>query len=150
MVDTRSTAVRTVMKARLDLAAAKGCDGVEPDNVDGYQNSPGFPLTAATQLDYNRFLAAEAHARGLSIGLKNDLDQIPQLVGDFDWALNEQCFEYDECDTLAPFIAAGKAVFQVEYGTQSRASAVCSDANARNFDTLVKNLDLDAARISCR
>ncbi len=56
-LDTRSANVRQIMQARLDLAVSKGCNGVEPDNVDGYANSGGFPLTAATQLDYNRFLA---------------------------------------------------------------------------------------------
>ena len=56
------------MQARLDLAVSKGCVGVEPDNVDGYQNSSGFPLTAADQLAYNRFLAGEARARGGAAG----------------------------------------------------------------------------------
>ncbi|RME39056.1 MAG: endo alpha-1,4 polygalactosaminidase, partial [Deltaproteobacteria bacterium] len=91
-----------LMRARLDLAVSKQCDGVEPDNVDGYANATGFPLTAADQLTYNRFLASEAHARGLSIGLKNDLDQIPDLLPDFDWALNEECFTYGECSLLTP------------------------------------------------
>ena len=122
----------------------------EPDNVDAYANRSGFPLSAADQLDYNRFLATEAHALGLSIGLKNDLAQIPQLVADFDWALNEECMKYDECDALAPFIAANKAVFHVEYGDAALARKICTDANARRFDTLVKNLVLDRARIACR
>jgi hypothetical protein len=65
-LDTRDTGVRAVMRARLDLAVTKHCDGVEPHNVDGYANSSGFPLSATTQLDYNRFLTDEAHARGLS------------------------------------------------------------------------------------
>ncbi len=149
-LDVRAQALRPIMQRRLDLAAQKGCDGVEPDNVDGYQNDSGFPLTAADQLAYNRFIASEAHARNLSVGLKNDLDQISALLADFDWALNEECFAYDECDTLLPFIRAGKAVFQVEYGSASLAATVCPRANALNFDTLIKNLDLDAWRVSCR
>ncbi|WP_081427089.1 endo alpha-1,4 polygalactosaminidase, partial [Sorangium cellulosum] len=148
-LDTRSAAVRDLMKARLDLAARKRCDGVEPDNVDGYQNNPGFPLTSATQLDYNRFLAAEAHARGLSIGLKNDLDQVRDLVGSFDWALNEECYAYDECDMLTPFIRAGKAVFHAEYVDASQASAVCSATKPLGLSTVIKRLDLDAWRIAC-
>lgn len=52
---------------RLDVAVYKGCDGVEPDNVDGYTNNTGFILTAEDQLMYNRFLADEAHERGLLI-----------------------------------------------------------------------------------
>ena len=68
-----------IIEARLDLAVARGCDGVEPDNVDGYANSTGFPLTAAEQRRYNTWLAERAHERGLSVGLKNDLDQVPAL-----------------------------------------------------------------------
>lgn len=149
-IDIRDATVRQILEARLDLAVSKNCDGVEPDNVDGYANDSGFALTGADQLDFNRFLATEAHARGLSIGLKNDLDQVTDLVADFDWALNEECFEYDECDLLAPFVSADKAVFTVEYGSASLADTVCPDANSRDFDTLIKNLDLDAWRVACR
>jgi hypothetical protein len=149
-IDVRSAAIRQIMRARLDLAVDKGCDGVEPDNVDGYANDSGFDLRPADQIDYNRHLAAEAHARGLSIGLKNDLDQVPELVGDFDWALNEECFAYDECDTLLPFLRTGKAVFQVEYGGAQLAQQVCPRANALDFDSLIKKLELDAWRIACR
>ena len=38
-----------IMAARLDLAAQKGCDGVDPDNVEGYANDSGFALTARTR-----------------------------------------------------------------------------------------------------
>ena len=124
------------MLARLDRAAERGCDGVEPDNVDGYTNESGFSLSACDQLDFNRFLAREAHARGLSVGLKNDLDQVTQLVGDFDWALNEQCFEFDECGGYAPWIADGKAVFQVEYRIGKR--RFCDDALAAGFSSIKK------------
>src|SRR3954470_2981305 len=86
-----------IMQARLDLCKAKGFDAVEPDNIDGYTNKTSFPLSSVDQLAYNRFLAKAAHTRGLSIGLKNDIDQARDLVGDFDWALNEQCFQYNEC-----------------------------------------------------
>ena len=59
----------------------KGYDGVEPDNVDRYVNASGFDLDADAQLAFNRFIANEAHARGLSVGLKNDLDQVPEFGG---------------------------------------------------------------------
>lgn len=136
-----------ILGARLDLARSKGCTGVEPDNVDAYQNSSGFPLTAGDQLIFNRWLATQAHARGLSVGLKNDLDQIPDLVDDFDWALDEQCWEYDECDALAPFVAAGKAVFGVEYTGDP--AVFCPPLTAMGYSWLKKNLDLDAWRVDC-
>ena len=147
-LDTRAAGVRAVMRARMDLAVSKKCDAVDPDNVDGYTNGPGFPLTAATQLDYNEFLAAEAHARGLSVGLKNDLSQVASLADDFDFAVNEQCQAYGECGMLAPFIARSKAVFGIEYSGST--STVCAAANAANFDTDLKKLDLGAWRVACR
>jgi Glycoside-hydrolase family GH114 len=145
-LDIRSSAVRDIMKARLDLAASKGCDGVEPDNVDGFDNSNGLNLTQQNQQDYNQFLATEAHARKLSVGLKNCLALVPKLVASFDWALNEECLKYDECDSLAPFISAGKAVFHCEYGKTT--SGIC-DKKPQGFSTIVKNLDLDAFRLAC-
>jgi hypothetical protein len=133
-------ALAPIMLARLDHAAARGCDGVEPDNVDGFSNRSGFLLSDSDQLAYNRWLAEQAHARGLSVGLKNDLDQIPDLVPYFDWALNEECFAYDECDLLLPFVEAGKAVFGVEY--EGRRGKYCPQAVAMGFSWLTKTYDL--------
>jgi hypothetical protein len=137
-----------IMQARLDLAVQKGCDGVEPDNVDGYANQTGFPLSYADQIAYNTWLAQQAHARGLSIGLKNDLDQIVDLQPLFDWALNEECFTYNECDLLLPFIESHKAVFGVEYELEP--ADFCPQANAMHFSFLKKNWDLDAWRVDCQ
>jgi hypothetical protein len=136
-----------IMEARLDLCRQKGFDAVEPDNIDGYANVSRFPLTAQDQLRYNKWLAGAAHARGLSIGLKNDLDQVKDLVSQFDWALNEQCFEYNECGLLAPFTKAGKAVFVVEYSLAT--TAFCEKAVTLGFNAMKKNLSLDAFRAAC-
>ena len=153
-LDVRSSNVREIMKKRLDRAVARGCDGVEPDNVDGYQNTTGFDLTAADQTDFNRFLAKEAHDRGLSVGLKNALGLVAQLEPDFDWALNEECVAHKECSELAPFLAANKAVFHVEYVNASSegsglATTVCADPTRGGFSTLIKTWDLDAWRLVC-
>ncbi len=89
--------------------------------MDGYLNDTGFPLTAGHQLACNRMLASLAHARGMSVGLKgsvglnNDLPHIPELVADLDFAVNEECAQYDDCAALTPFVRAGKAVLHVEY-----------------------------------
>ena len=63
-----------VMRVCLDQCKDKGFDGVEPDNIDGYTNDTGFPLTYLGQIEYNKWLAAEAHQRELSMKLKNDPD----------------------------------------------------------------------------
>jgi hypothetical protein len=154
-LDIRSDNVRDIMKARLDLAVQKGCDGVEPDNVDGYSNATGIALTAADQLAYNRCLAQEAHRRHLAVALKNDVAQVDNLVDDFDFAVNEQCHEYDECSALIPFIAAGKPVFNAEYASRYVNNAgtrqnLCNDAQALGLRTLVLPLYLDDSfRYSC-
>ena len=152
-LDIRQPAVVNVMKARVALAQQKGCDAVEADDVDSRTNNPGFPITAADQQGFIRTLAAEAHSRRLSFALKNDLDEIPQLLADVDFALNEECFQYNECSSLQPFIAANKAVFQVEYTSgdlAAKGATICPQANALNFDTLIKHVELDAPRYSCR
>ena len=143
------------MQKRLDHAVERGCVGVEPDNMDGYANDTGFDLTADDQLDYNRFIAFEAHDRGLAVGLKNTLELIPALVDHFDFAVNEQCVEYDECDLLSPFIEAGKAVLTVEYRLKyrddpSELASLCAAAESRQFSTVMLPLALDDSfRVSC-
>lgn len=154
-LDIRSANVSAIMARRMDLAAEKGCDGVEPDNVDGYTNESGFKLSAADQLSFNRQLASAAHERGLSVGLKNDLDQVPELVAHFDFAVNEQCFEYFECEALSPFIKAGKPVLNAEYQTQYvndpvARKTMCQQASSLGLSSLVLPLDLDDSfRLSC-
>ncbi|MFO3797655.1 MAG: endo alpha-1,4 polygalactosaminidase [Anaerolineales bacterium] len=137
-----------IMQARLDLAVSKGCDGVDPDNVNGYTNDTGFPLTAEDQKRYNLFLAEAAHQRGLLVGLKNDLEQIPDLLAYFDWIINEECFSYGECELLLPFVQAGKPVFVIEYELEP--SDFCPQALQMNFNALRKNWELDAYRVDCR
>jgi hypothetical protein len=147
-LDTRSPAIRAIMSKRLDLAQSKGCDGVEPDNVDAYDNDSGFPLKASDQIDYDTWLAQEAHKRGLSVGLKNNVPQVKQLEPHFDWALSEECLQYNECDPFSAFINAGKAVFHVEYPPASK-SSVCPKIQPLKFDSQIKKLDLDAWRDPC-
>jgi hypothetical protein len=91
----------------------------------------------------------------LSIALKNDLDQLNDLVGDFDFAVNEQCHEFNECGGYQVFIASGKPVFNAEYAAAYRTdpaarAALCADARARQIHTLVLPLALDDSfRYSC-
>jgi hypothetical protein len=144
--------VRELMAERLDLAVERGCDGVEPDNVDGYANDNGLGLNATEQLSYNRFLADEAHAHGLSVGLKNDLDQLDDLHPWFDWGLNEECLAYDECERLRVFTDQGKAVFHVEYiDDWADAAALADEACGRApfLDSLIKTWDLGEEWLNC-
>lgn len=150
-LDIRSESLKPIMKARLDLAKQKGCDGVEPDNMDAYTNDSGFSLTPGDQLAYNKFIAIEARKRGLSVGLKNDVDQIIELEPFFDFCVNEECHKYNECELMQAFIDAGKPVFNAEYEVEeSEREALCQDSINRQFKTLVLPWDLnDDFRFSC-
>lgn len=130
-VDIRHPEVRTLMARRILLAAQKGCDAVEPDNVDAYSNANGLQLTEADQLDYNRWLSRQAHYRDLAIALKNAVELVPQLVNDFDFALNESCYAYKECDAYRLFRQQGKAVFIAEYRSLNK--SMCSKAAADGY-----------------
>ena len=141
-VDIRTATVRNIMTARMELAVQKRCDSVEADDLDVLQNNSGFPITAADQLAFCRGLAAEAHARKLSIALKNNVDEIADLVADFDYAINEECSRYNECDTEQPFVTEGKAVLHAEY------HSTCPAPHA-GFSTILKHLNLDAWRLVC-
>lgn len=139
--------LHTIMDRRLDMCAAKGFDMVELDNVDGYLNHSGFPLTGADQLFYNATLANDAHDRGMSVLQKNDNEQIPKLLRYFDGALNEQCNQYRECTTkqtgrfgLDQYVDAGKPVFQAEYKLDPH--QFCAADNANDFNGVRYGLDL--------
>jgi hypothetical protein len=151
-LDVREIALlKPIMSGRMKMAKDKGCDAVEPDNMDSYSNAgevkPTGSYTGAHQIAYNKAVAQWAHDAGLSVALKNDVDQISSLVGDFDFALNEQCYEYGECDGYQAFIKAGKAVFGVEY--KGDTSSFCPQARTAGFSWLKKNLDLGVFRQAC-
>jgi endo-alpha-1,4-polygalactosaminidase (GH114 family) len=154
-LNLNSTNVRNIMKTRMGMAVDKGCDGVDPDNVDAYDNNGGgLGLTEADSIDFVNFLATEAQARNLSIGLKNAGAIIPDVIDKMQWSVNEQCAQYQECDTYAVFPGQGKPVFHIEYPkgvstnngnlvTTSQKNSACTFASSGNFSTILKNMDLD-------
>lgn len=141
-----------VLRARLDLCKQKGFVGVDPDNVNGYQNDTGFPLTAQDQIRFNRWLAAEAHQRGLAIGLKNTTELLPQLINDFDFLVTEECFAQGWCNQTRPMVQAGKPVLNIEY-TDTRiksASQFCSSTTSLGIFSILKRRELDGWVEECR
>lgn len=143
----REGKLKPIMEARFDECAAKGFDAVEPDNVDAYQNRSGFPLRARHQLGYNAWIANAVHERGMAVGLKNDLGQVRALLPYFDFAVNEQCFQYRECDALERFIAKSKPVFGAEY--ELKPAKFCRASTERGFSTIFKRYSLKAFRKTC-
>ncbi len=147
-LDIRKLAVlKPILRDRLDRCAGKGFDGVEYDWVDGYQQDTGFAISRADQLRFDRWLADAAHARGLAVGLKNALGLVKTLVGIYDFAVNEQCFQYGECYRYKPFLDAGRLVVNVEY--EIPLSSFCDRAASLGIQAMRKHLSLDAWRRAC-
>jgi hypothetical protein len=150
-LDIRNTKLYPILEKRFDICKKKGFDGIEPDNIDGYDNDTGFDISPADQIVFNKWLASEAHKRGLSIGLKNDPDQATELEAYFDWALTEDCVADDWCDDVKIFTTHGKAVFQTEYLDNSiDFKNACTEAKQNNFSLILKNRDLDEYVKICR
>lgn len=119
--------VESIMSARISSFVAKGCDGVDPDNVDSFANSDQLHgNTAEDQVNYLLWLSFTARSQDLMIDLKNAGSLLVDDNGDatsyqseiveaFDFAVIESCHEYEECDTYDSFLAAGKPEIQIEY-----------------------------------
>jgi hypothetical protein len=130
------------LERRFDICRRKGFDAVEPDNLAGWENDTGFAIGPAAQLRFNRWVARQVHARGMAVALKNDGRQVDSLLGDFDFTIVEQCFQYDECGLYEPFVRAGKAVLEAEY--ELGPSSYCDAARALGFSAIGKSYDLFA------
>jgi hypothetical protein len=78
----------------------------------------------------------------MSVALKYDPEQAAKLVGQFDFAVVEQCFQYHECGRFSPFVKRGKAVFEAEY--EIRPARFCSRAKDLRFNAIRKSYDLFA------
>lgn len=132
------------LKQRIAMCARKGFDAVEPDNLAAWEpeNRTGFAISRADQLRFNRWIARRAHRRGMAVALKNDGRQARQLVGQFDFAIVEECFQYDECGYYEPFVNRGKAVFVAEY--ELSPAEYCADARSLGYSAIGKSYDLFA------
>jgi hypothetical protein len=146
-----------VIKSRLQQCATKGFDGVEVDNIDGWNNPTGLPLTQSDTQAWLAAIANQAHADHLFVLWKNDPLSAGFGVRYFDGALSEQCYSFAECTTaqengfrgcnlatnkcgVQVFADAGKWVGEVEYPPLPGSGGVCTPSQActgkTNFQTL--------------
>lgn len=152
-VDVRELdALGPIIEARFDDCAAKGFDAIEPDNIDTVFADTGFPLTEADQLAFNRWIADEAHARGLAVFQKNIPELAPELVDRYDGAITEDCAADGWCPDMAAYLEDGKPVLGIEYTDvtdDETFAGMCVDGDLAGVSLILKNRDLDAARASC-
>lgn len=150
---TTGTALAKILTARFDRAMKMGCDAIEPDNMDGYDNtaheSSGFPLTYEDQIYFNLWVADNVHQRGMLVGLKNDINQAhdSRIYMAFDFVVSEQCFQYKECGFFSDFLSLNKPVFEAEYGLAL--TKFCPNAKASRVSAIKKRNSLNATRSDC-
>jgi len=145
-IDIRSATVWNVMKGRIDMASQKGCDAIDPDNMDGYSNDNGLGLTQKDAANFQNKMGDYARSLGMAVGLKNAEEIVDSVNVDF--AVNEQCLETGRCTWYKNLIAAGKPVYHIEYtddGSNRSSSDYCLEGTpeASQFDTVIKHLSLD-------
>jgi len=147
--------LQALMYTRFKMCANKGFDAVEPDNVDGSENTTGFTITTAENNAYDEWVANAVHSLGMAVAQKNYGDQSATLEPYFDFAIDEQCYQYDECSSYAPYYTASppKPIFEAEYVSQP--SAFCPVQNAFGapgvFSAVYFDLNLDGlTRTPCR
>lgn len=117
LLDTSTAARRTqlteIVGDWIDGCAESGFQAVEPDNLDSFERSQG-KLTQDHNAAFATALAERAHEDGLAIGQKNTTDLLGRhrAIG-FDFAVTEECAQFDECDAYADAYAG--RVFAIEY-----------------------------------
>lgn len=151
-LDIRARSIlEPIMAHRLDRCKHKGFDGVDPDNLDGYQNNSGFPLTYQEQLTYDTWVARAAHARGLTADQKGDNGQVKDLVNVYDFAVVEQCYAQGWCKQFDVYTKSDRLVVDVEYyhDQQRFRKDNCPEARRRHDTAILKRLQLTAWILTC-
>ena len=140
----KSAQLRALLQARMQLAKDKGFDAIEPDCINAYGDNSGFPITAADQLEFNKWVAATAHAIGLSVCLKSDVDQATALEPYFDFVLDEESYNYGQLGDYGAFLAHNKAVLNCEYANYNSTQLAAWKAfcQTNHIDGIRRNVDL--------
>ena len=144
-VDVRKLSVlEPIMRARFAMCARKHFDAVEPDNMDGFENGTGFHITRGQQLAYDDWVARTVHSMGMAVFEKNDPEQAAQLEPHFDGVLDEQCNQYTECGSFAPYLRAHKPVLNAEY-QRSLYPGFCANDSRLGISGALFSINLDGS-----
>lgn len=153
-----NSVLASILRNRFKMCKDKGFDALEPDNLQNDENTGGA-ITTQQQIDFNGWVADEAHAAGLAVFQKNGPDKIllrdklgRRMVDVFDGILNESCQQYAECNPLTEYVKRGKLALNVEYSV----SPNCTLSKSLNINTMRRDLGLVAPgmsgyrRVSCQ
>ncbi|ORX57832.1 hypothetical protein BCR36DRAFT_344570 [Piromyces finnis] len=144
-LDYRVSGYKSLIKQRISEAVSKHCDGIDVDNVDGYQvgdvkNNWSDPLTKQDAIKFTSWLGQTAHDMGIAIGLKNCLDIVDTVGKYYDFAVNEGCARRNECHWYKNFLSTGKPVLGITYhGLSSNRDALCKNLNGLPISMIIKD-----------
>jgi glycosyl hydrolase family 114 len=132
--------IATKVNSWIDGCATDGYQAVEPDNYDSYTRSKNL-LTAGQAKEFLTLLATHAHSRNLAIAQKNTADlAADRLTVGLDFAVAEECGQYDECATYAD--AFDNNVLVIEYTAPGLRKA-CAAYGSR-LSIVQRDLDVTA------
>ncbi|WP_426505627.1 endo alpha-1,4 polygalactosaminidase [Dactylosporangium sp. McL0621] len=135
----KRAALTAIVGGWMDGCAGKGFKGVEPDNLDSWTRSGGR-LTKAQAIAYAQSLVAYGHGKGLAVAQKNtaDLDTASVRQIGFDFAVAEECADYDECQNYTA--SYGGNVIVIEY-SQSQFTKACG-AYGSTLSIVLRDVDV--------
>jgi len=146
LLDTTTAANRAALAdllgAQVRACAERGFVAVELDNLDSWTRSGGR-LDEDGAVDLAARLVAVAHDAGLAAGQKNtsQLGARGRDEAGFDFAVAEECAQYDECAAYSDVY--GAAVLDIEY-TDDGFAAACADPD-RAPSTIRRDRDLSTS-----
>ncbi|UQN09867.1 endo alpha-1,4 polygalactosaminidase [Deinococcus sp. QL22] len=146
-----NSVLAVILKNRFKMCKDKGFAAIEPDNLQNDENVSGGKITTQQQIDFNGWVADQAHAFGLAVFQKNGPDKIllrdrtgKMMVEKFDGILNEQCQQYSECAPLAEYVKRGKLALNTEY----KLAPDCNLSTSLKINTIRKDLNLAGGTMS--
>ena len=79
--------------------------------------SVGGQISVSLQIAYNAWLAAQTHARGMGVAMKNNNEAAAFNVKDYDMVVNEECWIKGTCPN---YVRVQSRSLFVIYGFQGR------------------------------
>jgi len=150
-VNSTTTGIVDIMKARIDQIATWGCDWVEFDNMDwvyddDLRTTYGFQVTETEGIVYFQELCDYVHSKGMKCMAKNMTEDAENFDGVLYESYNDEKNWWDQ-DGAQGFVAANKLVIINHYNeTNCNAiyeeykaiygntiSYICEDANLQKY-----------------
>jgi hypothetical protein len=149
-VNIKADTVKDILSQKILYASEIGCDGVNFVDVNLETKDTGFNITLADQIEFNLFLASEAHTLGLSVSFQDVENQIAQISAESDILVSEECFVNGTCSEYESF-GEDKPVLDIEYSDSINSDIKISDlylqSKAYNFSPIIFDRDTGAVEI---